>query len=105
MVAEIWKYRYPPGEKAPLQYLAIRYLPFANLPMEELIKVHARHLADVEDFIWDSKDREFSCHLGIRSIYQVEALGLPITSMQISGAGLVADSAHYDTDLRFLNGV
>ena len=42
----------PISEKVSLQYIAIRYLPFANLPMKE----HARHLADIEDFIWDSRD-------------------------------------------------
>ena len=73
MVAKIWKYRYQPSEKAPLQYVAIRCLPFVNLPIEELIKVHARHLADVEEYIWDSRDGEFACHLGICSICQVEA--------------------------------
>ena len=53
---------------------AIGYLPFANLPMEELIKVHARHLADIENFIWDRRDGEFACHLGIASVCQLEAL-------------------------------
>ena len=42
--------------------------------MEELIKVHARHLADIEDFIWDNRDEEFACHLGIRSMCQVETI-------------------------------
>ena len=42
--------------------------------MQELILVHARFRADVDDVIWEKRDIEYVCHLGIRSIRQVEAL-------------------------------
>ena len=41
--------------------------------MEELIKVHARHLADIDDIIWDDRDNEIACHVGIHSVGQLEA--------------------------------
>ena len=42
--------------------------------MEELILTHARFLADVDDVIWEKGDYDYACHLGVRSIRQVEAL-------------------------------
>ena len=73
-IAPVWRLHCPPGEKEFLHYVSIRTLLFACPPMEELILVHARYLADVDDVIWEKRDIEYVCHLGIRSIRQVEAL-------------------------------
>ena len=73
-IAPIWRYHCPPGEKEFLNYVSIRALQFACPPMEELILAHARFLADVDDVIWEKREIEYVCHLGIRSIRQVEAL-------------------------------
>ena len=66
--------------------------------MEELIKAHVRHLAVVEDFIWDSRDGEFPCHLGIPSICQLEAFiqGFPRYLCKSPIQVWLAASVHYD---------
>ena len=51
MIVEVWTYRYLPGEKVNLHYTMVRYLSLVNQSMGELIKVHARHLANIEAFI------------------------------------------------------
>ena len=45
-------------------------------PMEELIKMHARHLADIDDIIWDNREGEIVCHVGICSVCQLKAFVL-----------------------------
>ena len=72
-IAPIWRFHCPPGEKAFLNYVSIRGLQFASPPMEELILTHARFLADVADVIWEKGEIDYACHLGVRSIRQVEA--------------------------------
>ena len=73
VLIELWTYRYPPGEKAILNYVLIHYLSSACQLMEKLIKVHARHLADIGDIIWDNREGEIAYHLGIHSMCQLEA--------------------------------
>ena len=73
-IAPVWRLHCPPGEKEFLNYVSIRALRYACPPMEELILAHARSLADVDDLIWEKRDIEYVCHLGVRSICQVEAL-------------------------------
>ena len=41
--------------------------------MEELIKIHARQLAEIDEIIWDDMENEMACLVGIRSIRQLEA--------------------------------
>ena len=88
----------PLGEKEFLQYVSICYLPFANLTMEELILVHARYLVDIEDLIWESRDGEYVCHLGICSICQVVAfvLGFPKYLCKSPVQVWLAISRHYN---------
>ena len=66
MIVEVWTNRYLPGEKVILHYVMVCYLSSANQPTEELIKVHARYLADIEDLIWDNREGVIARHLGIR---------------------------------------
>ena len=61
---KLWTGRCPPAEKAILHYAWIRHLSFSGQPMEKLIKIYARHLADIDDIIWDNREDEIACDIG-----------------------------------------
>ena len=63
----------PPAEKAIIHSTSIRHLNSSAQRIKELIKIYTRHLARIDDIIWDDREDEIACHVRIGLFRQLEA--------------------------------